>query len=144
PRAPAPPPANGRRHAAPPSRPAFAPRLRAPPSHADGFVVVTPECNRPLPASLRQAVDHAPDAWRAGPVASVSHGHGSRGLYAVEQLRSVFTELHAVSLRHGVGLNLLDDLFEPDRHRSVGPMLDELARRGLALRDVRAARPYIS
>ncbi|MFF4742486.1 NADPH-dependent FMN reductase [Streptomyces sp. NPDC047980] len=113
-------------------------------ARADAFVVVTPEYNRSFPASLKQAIDYAYDEWRAKPVAFVSYGHGSRGLYAVEQLRSVFTELHAVSLRNGVGLNLLEDLFEPDQDRSVGPMLDQLAWWGLALRDARAARPYIS
>ncbi|MEU4127897.1 NADPH-dependent FMN reductase [Streptomyces wuyuanensis] len=113
-------------------------------ARADAFVVVTPEYNRSFPASLKQAIDYAYDEWRAKPVAFVSYGHGSRGLYAVEHLRSVFTELHAVSLRNGVGLNLLEDLFEPDQDRSVGPMLDQLAWWGLALRDARALRPYIS
>ncbi|WP_279634796.1 NADPH-dependent FMN reductase [Streptomyces tirandamycinicus] len=113
-------------------------------ARADAFVVVTPEYNRSFPASLKQAIDYAYDEWRAKPVAFVSYGHGSRGLYAVEQLRTVFTELHAVSLRNGVGLNLLEDLSGPDPERSVGPMLDQLAWWGLALRDARTARPYIS
>ncbi|MEJ8636225.1 MULTISPECIES: NAD(P)H-dependent oxidoreductase [Streptomyces] len=110
---------------------------------ADAFVVVTPEYNRSFPASLKQAIDYAYDEWRTKPVAFVSYGHGSRGLYAVEQLRSVFTELHTVTLRNGVSINLLDDTGE-DRDRAAALMLDQLGWWGLALREARAARPYVS
>ncbi|MFI1394362.1 NADPH-dependent FMN reductase [Streptomyces sp. NPDC020681] len=110
---------------------------------ADAFVVVTPEYNRSFPASLKQAIDYAYDEWQTKPVAFVSYGHGSRGLYAVEQLRSVFTELHTVTLRNGVSINLLDETGE-DRDRAAALMLDQLGWWGLALREARAARPYVS
>ncbi|MER7000379.1 NAD(P)H-dependent oxidoreductase [Streptomyces sp. NPDC000410] len=114
-------------------------------ARAEAFVLVTPEYNRSFPASLKQAIDYAYDEWRTKPVAFVSYGHGSGGLYAVEQLRPVFTELHAVSLRNGVGLNLLRDRFEEgEQDRAVGLMLDQLGWWGLALREARATRPYIS
>ncbi|MFF3753545.1 NADPH-dependent FMN reductase [Streptomyces sp. NPDC002018] len=123
---------------------------------ADAFVVVTPEYNRSFPASLKQAIDFAYDEWRTKPVAFVSYGHGSGGLYAVEQLRSVFTELHTVTLRNGVSINLFEDSLdgaaekgEPDergerRDRAAGLMLDQLGWWGLALREARALRPYVS
>ncbi|HZX39614.1 MAG TPA: NAD(P)H-dependent oxidoreductase [Streptomyces sp.] len=110
---------------------------------ADAFVVVTPEYNRSFPASLKQAIDYAYDEWQTKPVAFVSYGHGSRGLYAVEQLRSVFTELHTVTLRNGVSINLLDEASQ-DRDRAAELMLDQLGWWGLALREARAARPYVS
>ncbi len=110
---------------------------------ADAFVIVTPEYNRSFPASLKQAIDYAYDEWRAKPVAFVSYGHGSGGLYAVEQLRSVFTELHTVTLRNGVSIDLLDDTAE-GRDRAAAVMLDQLGWWGLALREARAARPYVS
>jgi NAD(P)H-dependent FMN reductase len=113
---------------------------------ADAFVVVTPEYNRSFPASLKQAIDYGYDEWRAKPVAFVSYGCGSAGLYAVEQLRTVFTELHVVTVRDGVRFNLMAD--EPlDTDRSVaaaGAMLDQLTWWGLALRDARLARPYVA
>ncbi|MFE7134121.1 NADPH-dependent FMN reductase [Streptomyces sp. NPDC057638] len=112
--------------------------------HAEAFVVVTPEYNRSYPASLKQAIDVAYDEWRTKPVAFVSYGHGSRGLYAVEHLRTVFTELQTVTLRDGVSLNLLDQGREEDRERAADLMLDQLGWWGLALREARAARPYIS
>ncbi|MEU9746296.1 NADPH-dependent FMN reductase [Streptomyces niveus] len=119
---------------------------------AEAFVVVTPEYNRSFPASLKQAVDYAYDEWQTKPVAFVSYGHGSGGLYAVEGLRSVFTELHTVTLRNGVSINLFDcgdDVLDVDaateehRDRAAGVLLDQLGWWGLALREARKARPYI-
>ncbi|MEV6650231.1 NAD(P)H-dependent oxidoreductase [Streptomyces sp. NPDC051219] len=118
-------------------------RFAARVGEAEAFVVVTPEYNRSFPASLKQAIDYAYDEWQAKPVGFVSYGYGSQGLYAVEQLRCVFTELHTVTMRNGVGLNLLDDTVE-DRRREVTSLLDQLGWWGLALRDARAVRPYIS
>ncbi|MFC7305819.1 NADPH-dependent FMN reductase [Streptomyces monticola] len=111
---------------------------------ADAFVIVTPEYNRSFPAALKQAIDLGYDEWHAKPVAFVSYGYGSHGLYAVEQLRTVFTELRAMSLRDGVGLNLVDELPQDPENRAVTTMLDQLVWWGLALREARAVRPYTS
>ncbi|MYT39308.1 NADPH-dependent oxidoreductase [Streptomyces sp. SID8356] len=116
---------------------------------AEAFVVVTPEYNRSFPASLKQAIDFAYDEWQAKPVGFVSYGHGSSGLYAVEQLRSVFTELHTVTLRNGVALDFLHTPLEDyagacARDRAAGLMLDQLGWWGRALREARAVRPYVS
>lgn len=52
-----------------------------------------------------QASDRlARDPWRAKPVGFVSYGGVSGGLRAVEQLRLVFAELHAVTVRDTVSL----------------------------------------
>jgi NAD(P)H-dependent FMN reductase len=110
---------------------------------AEAFVVVTPEYNRSFPASLKQAIDYAYDEWRAKPVGFVSYGHRSDGVYAVEQLRPVFCELHAVTMRDGVRLDLMHDRLDEDDH-AVAAMLDQLTWWGLALREARAARPYVS
>ncbi|GAA4451683.1 NAD(P)H-dependent oxidoreductase [Phytohabitans houttuyneae] len=110
---------------------------------AEAFVVVTPEYNRSFPASLKQAIDYAYDEWRAKPVGFVSYGHRSDGLCAVEQLRPVFCELHAVTMRDAVRLDLMHDQLDEDDH-AVAAMLDQLAWWGLALREARAARPYVA
>ncbi|NJQ06171.1 NADPH-dependent FMN reductase [Streptomyces lonarensis] len=118
-------------------------------ARADGFVVVTPEYNRSFPAPLKQAIDYGFDEWRAKPVAFVSYGYRWAGRYAVEQLRPVFTELHAVTLRDGLHLDLLDgppdapgDGSADDRRRVAHQVLDHLSWWGLTLREGRAARPY--
>ncbi|MFI1186577.1 NADPH-dependent FMN reductase [Streptomyces californicus] len=121
-------------------------------ARAEAFVVVTPEYNRSFPASLKQAIDFAYEEWQTKPVAFVSYGHGSAGLYAVEQLRSVFTELHTVTLRNGVALDFLQQPLGESpsspagtrRDRSVRVMLDQLGWWGRALREARAVRPYVS
>ncbi|SDJ36181.1 NADPH-dependent FMN reductase [Nonomuraea jiangxiensis] len=119
--------------------------------HADAFAVVTPEYNRSFPASLKQAIDFAYDEWQAKPVGFVSYGCGSAGFYAVEQLRTVFGALHAVTMRDWVGLDLLGpdvDGCRPadtdDRLRSVAAMLDQLTWWGRTLRAGRRAQPYVS
>jgi NAD(P)H-dependent FMN reductase len=119
---------------------------------AEAFVAVTPEYNRSFPASLKQAIDYAYDEWQAKPVGFVSYGHRSDGMYAVEHLRSVFTELQAVTVRNVVGLNLLAGGFDPtgrprepaEPEQAAKTMLDQLVWWGHALRDARAARPYVS
>ncbi|MPZ80183.1 MAG: NADPH-dependent oxidoreductase [Actinophytocola sp.] len=117
---------------------------------ADGYVVVTPEYNRSFPASLKQAIDFAYDEWHAKPVGFVSYGCRSRGHYAVESLRVVFTELHTVAVRDEVAIDLMavrGDGTPRDKavlEVAVTTMLDQLTWWALALREARAARPYIA
>lgn len=133
----------------------FPERLTAQPHHqiaeftarldaAEAFIVITPEYNRSFPASLKQAIDYGYDEWHAKPVGFVSYGSNSVGLYAVEQLRSVFTELHTVTVRDSVSFDLLRERDPDTTGRSVAAMLGQLAWWGAALRDARAARPYCS
>jgi NAD(P)H-dependent FMN reductase len=119
---------------------------------ADAVVVVTPEYNHSFPAPLKQAIDYAYDEWRAKPVGFVSYGCHSHGMHAVDQLRTVFTALHAVTMPDGVGLDVLD-CGPDDRLRrlddeayasDVKTLLDQLHWWGLALRSARAVCPYVS
>lgn len=77
---------------------AFAKRL----DEADAFIVVTPEYNHSYPAALKALIDAYKEQWQAKPVAFISYGGASGGLRAVEHLRHVFAELHAVGIRDGV------------------------------------------
>lgn len=72
---------------------------------ADAVVVVTPEYNHSYPGPLKTAIDTLRDEWRAKPVAFVSYGGMAGGLRAVEALRLVFAELHAVTIRDTVSLH---------------------------------------
>ena len=116
---------------------------------ADAFVVVTPEYNHGYPASLKQAIDLA-GGWKAKPVGFVSYGGMAGGLRAVEQLRQVFAELHAVTVRDTVSFHdfwrRFDESGEPldaaGCNAAAKVMLDQLAWWGRALADARARRPY--
>ncbi|MEV0143523.1 MULTISPECIES: NAD(P)H-dependent oxidoreductase [unclassified Nonomuraea] len=124
---------------------AVSPRMAA----ADAFVIVTPEYNHSFPAALKNAIDWHGTEWQAKPVAFVSYGAFSAGLRAVEQLRLVLAELHAVTLRDSVGLQHPWAQFDGDG-KALDPaadaaakvMLDRLSWWAHALREARAARPY--
>jgi len=72
---------------------------------ADAFVVLTPEYNHGYPAQLKHFLDLHYAEWARKPVTFVSYGAGSGGVHAVEQLRSVFTELRATTTRNIVALS---------------------------------------
>jgi NAD(P)H-dependent FMN reductase len=118
---------------------------------ADAFVVVTPEYNHSFPAPLKTAIDWHFKEWRAKPVGFVSYGGMSGGLRAVEQLRQVFAELHAVTVRDSVSFHSAWTQFDseglpkdPGRYeRMAKSMLDQLAWWGYALREARTERPYV-
>ncbi|MEU0833043.1 NAD(P)H-dependent oxidoreductase [Streptomyces sp. NPDC005969] len=117
---------------------------------ADAFVVVTPEYNHSYPAPLKNLIDWHHAEWQAKPVAFVSYGGVSGGLRAVEHLRQVFAELHAVSLRDAVSFHNAGALFDDEgRHKdpvvvdaAAKTLLDQLTWWGSALRDAKAVRPY--
>ncbi|MDN0194362.1 NAD(P)H-dependent oxidoreductase [Streptomyces sp. S.PNR 29] len=117
---------------------------------ADAFVVLTPEYNHSFPAGLKNLIDWHYAEWRAKPVALVSYGGISGGLRAVEHLRQVFAELHAVTVRdtvsfHNAGASFddagrLKDPSGPDA--ALKTMLDQVVWWGEALREARGRRPY--
>jgi NAD(P)H-dependent FMN reductase len=117
---------------------------------ADAFIVVTPEYNHGYPAPLKSLIDSIGAEWHAKPVAFVSYGGVSGGLRAVEQLRLVFAELHAVTIRDSVSFASAWDQFddggaprEPERaRRSLATMLARLRWWALALRNARGEMPY--
>jgi NAD(P)H-dependent FMN reductase len=126
---------------------AISPRL----ADADAFVVVTPEYNHSFPAPLKTAIDWHFKEWQAKPVGFVSYGGISGGLRAVEQLRQVFAELHAVTVRdtvsfHGAWAQFDSEGLPNDSDRyekTARTMLDQLAWWGHALREARTQRPYV-
>ncbi|MFF2525438.1 NADPH-dependent FMN reductase [Streptomyces liangshanensis] len=119
-------------------------------AEADAFVVITPEYNHSFPAALKSLIDWHYGEWQAKPVGFVSYGGISGGLRAVEQLRQVFAEMHAVTVRDTVSFHHAGTHFDDEgRHRdpsaaesAAAAMLDQLAWWGLALRDAKSARPY--
>ncbi|MFI1250034.1 NADPH-dependent FMN reductase [Streptomyces anulatus] len=121
------------------------PRLQ----RADAYVVVTPEYNHSFPAALKNAIDWHLTEWAAKPVGFVSYGGISGGLRAVEQLRQVFAELHAVTVRDTVSFHGGAATFDgpgPRDPESCGAaakvLLDQLGWWGRALRQARADQPY--
>lgn len=124
---------------------AFAQRIGS----ADAFVVVTPEYNHSFPGPLKLAIDSVHPEWAAKPVGFVSYGGVAGGLRAVEHLRPVFAELHAVTVRETVNFYLAEDPIDADGNARSGQadgaasrLLDQLAWWGHALRHARTVQPY--
>jgi NAD(P)H-dependent FMN reductase len=124
----------------------FADRIGA----ADAFGVITPEYNHSFPGPLKHAIDSVRTQWKAKPVGFVSYGGLSGGLRAVEHLRVVFAELHAVTVRDTVSFHRarlqFDELGSPHEAHQVNSaaavVLDQLTWWALALRNARAVQPY--
>lgn len=116
----------------------------------DGFIVITPEYNHSFPAALKELIDSAYSEWQTKPVGFVSYGGMSGGIRAVEQLRQVFSELHAVTLRDAVALpdvwNRFDEqgeLLEAGRMDSaLRKMVQRLRWWAMATRSARLSMPY--
>ncbi|MET7453930.1 NAD(P)H-dependent oxidoreductase [Streptomyces sp. NPDC005574] len=125
---------------------AFSARL----SQADAFVVVTPEYNHSFPAALKAAVDWTQNEWHAKPVGFVGYGGLAGGLRAVQQLKHIFTELHAVTIRDGVSFHgpwaQFDSegtLTEPSDAEAAAKVLwDRLSWWALATKEAKTRRPY--
>ncbi|MET7966184.1 NAD(P)H-dependent oxidoreductase [Micromonospora sp. NPDC005305] len=117
---------------------------------ADAFVIVTPEYNHGYPAALKRAIDAVRAEWQAKPVGFVSYGGLAGGLRAVEQLRQVFAELHAVGIRDTVSFHMAHGQFESDgrlhdphaANTAAATLLRQLAWWARALHTARAAQPY--
>lgn len=117
---------------------------------ADAFVIVTPEYNHSFPAPLKNTIDWFHSEWQAKPVGFVSYGGMSGGLRAVEQLRQVFPELHAVTVRDSLSFAMAWDRFDEsgrpqdaeDSAAAAKSLLGQLEWWGAALRKARTEVPY--
>jgi NAD(P)H-dependent FMN reductase len=117
---------------------------------ADAVVVVTPEYNHSFPGPLKIAIDSVRREWFAKPIAFVSYGGISGGLRAVEPLRGVFAELHAVTIRETVSFAMARSQFDSEGRPKEAEiveaaghrLLDQLAWWAGTLRAGRAAVAY--
>ncbi len=112
----------------------------------DGYIFVTPEYNRSIPAALKNALDFAYAEWNRKAAACV--GYGSVGAArAVEHLRLMLVELQIAPVRTGVHIQGADfaatsrqgkplaELTHLDQN--VNTMLDDLAWWSSALKAAR-------
>ncbi len=125
-------------------------RLQPRLARADAFIVVTPVYNRGYPAPLKTTIDWYFHEWSAKPTGFVSYGGVSGGLDAVEQLRQVFNEVHATTIRNTISFANYWEHFDDSGEASDGESLDTVAKEFLdqlswwahALRAARARSPY--
>ncbi|WP_220817294.1 GNAT family N-acetyltransferase [Amycolatopsis echigonensis] len=110
---------------------------------ADGFIVVTPEYNYGMPATLKNALDYLGREWAWKPMGFVSYGNTSAGTRAVQHAKQVVTTLRLVPLGATVAIRIADATEQgrvlPDAARASAAtgMLEELVRVAHALRPMR-------
>lgn len=110
---------------------------------ADGFIVITPEYNYGMPATLKNALDYLGREWAWKPIGFVSYGNTSAGTRSVQHAKQVVTTLRLVPLGATVAIRLTDATADgrllPDaaRDRAGLGLLDELVRVANALRPLR-------
>lgn len=109
----------------------------------DGFVFVTPEYNRGVPAALKNALDFLYAEWNTKAAGLVVYG-SSGGLRAAEQLKSVLGELQVVTVRPQVSISIYDDMVDftelalrDYQAGNAARMLDDVERYATALRPLR-------
>ncbi|SPT51490.1 MULTISPECIES: bifunctional NAD(P)H-dependent oxidoreductase/GNAT family N-acetyltransferase [Actinomadura] len=115
---------------------------------ADGFIVVTPEYNYGMPATLKNALDYLSREWAWKPVGFVSYGNTSAGTRAVQHAKQVVATLRLVPLGSTVALRIADAVRDGEVRPAAAAgkaaigVLEELVRVAHALRPMRErARP---
>ena len=110
---------------------------------ADAFLVVTPEYNFGMPATLKNALDYLYAEWAWKPVGFVSYGNTSAGTRAVQMAKQVVTTLRMVPIGATVALRLSEHVEnaevrdDPARAALAVDVLGELSRVAIALRQLR-------
>lgn len=109
-------------------------QLRAVAASADAMVWLTPEYNHSFTSAVKNAVDYLHSEIRRKPMAVCGlSGGGLGGARAVEQLKLVLIELHAVTIRDSVYFSDARQLFDeagtllrPEYVRRIDDLLAEL------------------
>jgi NAD(P)H-dependent FMN reductase/GNAT superfamily N-acetyltransferase len=114
---------------------------------ADGFIVVTPEYNYGMPATLKNALDYLSGEWAWKPIGFVSYGNTSAGTRSVQHAKQVVTTLRLVPLGATIAIRIGEavehgrtgQFLRPDAARDTAgvALLDELVRLAHALRPMR-------
>lgn len=110
---------------------------------ADAFIIVTPEYNYGMPATLKNALDYLGPEWAWKPVGFVSYGNTSAGTRAVQHAKQVVTTLRLVPVGATVAIRISDTVrdgqvrAEPALTGAAVGVLDELVRVSGALRPLR-------
>ncbi len=114
---------------------------------ADAFVMVLPEYNFGMPATIVNAIDFLYHEWHYKPVGFVSYGGVAAGTRAVQQVKQVVTTLKMFALSEAVSIPFIaqhmsdDGTLEPNETMDLASeaLLNELVRVERALRPLRAA-----
>ena len=91
----------------------------------DGFIFVTPEYNKNITPSLKNAIDHLGPEWANKPAGSVSYG-STLGVAATVALRQTLTNLGVAIVPAMGALNLFTDFEEMSTFKPGDHHLDSM------------------
>ncbi|GAB3043179.1 bifunctional NAD(P)H-dependent oxidoreductase/GNAT family N-acetyltransferase [Parafrigoribacterium mesophilum] len=109
----------------------------------DAVIVVTPEYNYGMPATLKNAFDYLHREWAWKPIAFVSYGNTSAGTRGVQMSKQVATTLRMVPCGATVALRITDETRDgamrpnPVRDARALGVLEEITRLATTLRPMR-------
>lgn len=90
---------------------------------ADAFLFVTPEYNRSLPASLKNAIDHVFTEWNDKSAAVVSYGFVDGGAKATSHLKDVLKWVKIQLVEPTVHIQLSQGLLENGNFKDIDAAL---------------------
>lgn len=79
---------------------------------ADGFLFVTPEYNRSISASLKNAIDFLAAEWKEKPAAIVSYGYIDGGKSATRHLQDIFDWLKIQNVGEEMAVQFTQETFD--------------------------------
>ncbi|MDO4431915.1 MAG: NAD(P)H-dependent oxidoreductase [Aerococcaceae bacterium] len=109
----------------------------------DGFIFVTPEYNKSITSSLKDAIDHIAPEWNHKAAAIVSYG-STNGIAASYSLRQMLSTLKLATISINAGFNLYTDFeqfstFKPAavHEATVKNLVNEVALWATAMKTIR-------
>lgn len=99
---------------------------------ADAFVVVTPEYNHGIPATLKNAIDFLHREWNYKPMGLVSYGGVAAGTRAVQMLKQIVVALRIVPVVEAVNIPFFAKMIDEEGRFTPPESLDDSARAMLA------------
>jgi NAD(P)H-dependent FMN reductase len=83
-------------------------------AEGEGYIFVTPEYNRGLPAALKNALDYLVAEWENKPALVVSYGFIDGGQSAAKHLHDVLGWLKVSTVESTLSLKLTQDMTKPE------------------------------
>lgn len=81
---------------------------------ADGFIFLTPEYNRSIPSSLKNAIDYLAAEWKEKPAVIVSYGYIDGGKSAATHLQDILDWLKIDTTAAAINLHLSQEVMGED------------------------------
>jgi NAD(P)H-dependent FMN reductase len=81
-------------------------------ANSDGFIFVTPEYNRSIPASLKNAIDFLVNEWKEKPAGIVSYGYIDGGASATKHLNDIFDWLKIKNVSEKMAVPFNQETFD--------------------------------